>query len=367
VFSVRRLTEETFRREAVNRADAPETSRPASLKDVAARAGVSIKTVSNVVHDYRYVSETTRARVRTAIDELNYQPNMAARNLRGGRSGLIALAVPELGIPYFAEIARLVVEEAAKHGFTVLIDQTGGVREREQLFVSGIRPQLVDALIVTPITLTRDDLADRPDRLPIVMLGETPSDGLVDKVAIDSRKAGAAAVSHLIGLGRSRIAVIGAPTGPTGSSAHLRRLQGYWQALAEAGLRTDLELVAKIGAFRAAEGSQAMADLLALPEPPDAVFCFNDLLALGATRRLLTSGYRVPEDVAVMGFDDLEEGKYVTPTLSTVSPDKQEIARVAVARILSQLRLAAPGPPRSTEVPFRLIERESTIGRHPGV
>lgn len=333
---------------------------------MAARAGVSVKTVSNVVNDYPYVAETTRARVRAAINDLNYRPNLAARNLRRGRSGLIGLAVPELDVPYFAEIARLVVEAAAAHGFTVLIDQTGGEREREQLFVSGIRSQLIDALIATPVSLTRDDLANRHDRVPMVLLGETPADGLIDQVAIDSRKAGAAAVAHLAGLGRRRIAAIGVPTGPTRSAAHLRRLAGYRQALTEAGLEADPRLVAEISAFHAMEGNRAMAALLALPRPPDAVFCFNDILALGATRRLLTNGYRVPEDVAVMGFDDIEEGSYVTPTLSTIAPDKETIARVAVDRVLSRLGRSEPGPLGSTEVSFRLIARESTIGRDPG-
>jgi DNA-binding LacI/PurR family transcriptional regulator len=340
--------------------------RAVGLRDVAALAGVSVKTVSNVVNDYPYVSETTRARVRAAIDDLDYRPNVAARNLRGGRSGLIGLGVPELDVPYFAEIARLVVDAAAEHGFTVLIDQTGGVREREHLFVSGIRPQLVDALIVTPITLTQDDLADRRHRLPMVLLGETPADGLVDQVAIDSRKAGTAAVEHLIGLGRRRIAAIGASTGPTTSTAHLRRLEGYRQALTEAGLGVDRGLVAEIDAFHAAEGDRAMGALLDLTEPPDAVFCFNDVLALGATRRLLTTGRRVPEDVAVIGFDDIDEGKYVTPTLSTVAPDKRTIANEAVARVLAQLDVSAPAPPHSTEVSFQVIARESTLGRDGG-
>lgn len=334
-----------------------------SLKDVAARAGVSVKTVSNVVNDYPHVSEATRARVRAALSDLNYRPNLAARNLRNGRSGLIALAVPELDVPYFAEIARLVVDEAAEHGFTVLIDQTGGVRERELLFVSGIRSQLIDALIFTPVALTREDLKERRDHAPMVLLGETPADGLIDQVAIDSLKAGAAATDHLIRLGRRRIAAIGAPAGPTSSMAHLRRLHGYRQALTDAGLGIDPQLIAEVSAFHSTEGNRAMATLLALPEPPDAVFCFNDLLALGATRQLLTSGYRIPDDIAVIGFDDIEEGKYVTPTLSTIAPDKEKIAHMAVTRILSQLGVSEPEQPRNTEISFRVISRESTLGR----
>lgn len=333
-----------------------------SLKDVAARAGVSVQTVSNVVNDYPYVAEATRSTVRAAIDELNYRPNLAARNLRNGRSGLIGLALPELDVPYFAELARLVVEEAAKHGFTVLIDQTSGVREREQLFVSGIRSQLIDALIFTPVALTRKDLRNLGDHVPMVLLGETADKGMIDQVCIDSFKAGAAATNHLIELGRRRVAVIGAPTGRTASPAHRLRLRGYRRALTDADIGVNPELIAKVRSFHPTEGKRAMAGLLDLHEPPDAVFCLNDLLALGATRQLLMSGYRIPEDVAVIGFDDIEEGKYVTPTLSTISPDKGRIAHVALSRVFSQLGLNTPEPPGKTEIPFRVVARESTLG-----
>ncbi len=335
-----------------------------SLRDVAARAQVSIQTVSNVVNGYPHVAEATRARVHAAIADLKYRPNLAARNLRSGRSGLIGLALPELDVPYFAEIARLVVEEAADHGFTVLVYQTNGVREHEQLFISGIRSQLIDALIFTPVALTRDDLKDWTDQVPMVLLGEAVEDGLMNQVGIDSLSAGAAATGHLIELGRRRIAAIGAPVGRTASTAHLRRLRGYRQALTDARIGVDPRLIPEVSAFHPTEGSRAMAELLDLESPPDAVFCFNDLLALGAVRQLLTRGYRVPDDVAVIGFDDIEECKYVTPTLSTISPDKREIAHIALARVFSLLGRGS-GPPHNTEVPFRVVARESTLGPMP--
>jgi DNA-binding LacI/PurR family transcriptional regulator len=323
-----------------------------------------MQTVSNVVNGYPHVAEATRARVHAAISDLKYRPNLAARSLRSGRSGLIGLALPELDVPYFAEIARLVVEEAAAHGFTVLAYQTGGVRENEQLFISGIRSQLIDAVIFTPVALARDDLKDWNDQVPMVLLGETVEDGL-NQVGIDSLKAGAAATRHLIELGRQRIAAIGAPVGRTASTAHVRRLQGYRQALKDARIGVDPELVPEVSTFHPTEGSRAMAQLLDLGTPPDAVFCFNDLLALGAIRQLLTRGYRVPDDVAVIGFDDIEECKYVTPTLSTVSPDKREIARIALACVFSLLGLRESEPPHSTEISFRVLARESTLGPAP--
>lgn len=339
---------------------------PVSLKHVAERAAVSVKTVSNVVNGYEHVSATTRERVQRAIAELNYRPNLSARNLRRGRSGLIALALPELDIPYFAEIARLIVNAASEHGLTVLIDQTGGERDREQLFISGIRSQLIDGLIFTPLALTSEDLMKREDSIPLVLLGETIGNRLVSHVAINSKKAGFVATQHLIELGRRRIAAIGNPVTMPSASAHTKRLEGYYRAHAQAGLKPIQRMVIEVTSFHADEGARAMEKLLDQAKPPDAVFCFNDLLALGAMRTLLTRGYRVPDDVAVVGFDDIEIGKYITPSLTSIAPNKEQLARSAVRSLVSQFpseKSNASTETTETEVAFELIARESTLGR----
>jgi DNA-binding LacI/PurR family transcriptional regulator len=173
----------------------------ASLKDVARLAGVSPKTVSNVIHGYAHITDATRSRVQRALDELNYRPNLSARHLRAGRSGVIALAVPELGIPYFAELADSVIRAAGAHGWTVLIDQTDGLAEREQLVTAGIRDQLIDGLILSPLAMGREELRRRTDDTPLVLLGERIHDGPADHVAIDNVAAAATATAHLTGLG----------------------------------------------------------------------------------------------------------------------------------------------------------------------
>lgn len=332
----------------------------ASLKDVAERAGVSIKTVSNVVNGYKHVTSSMRERVQRAIDELNYRPNLSARNLRSGRSGLIALAIPDLNIPYFAEIARLIVDMAGQKGLTVLIDQTGGEKEREQIFISGLRSQLIDGLICTPLALTREDLMKREDPIPLVLLGETIGHGLAHHVAINSVKAGFAATRHLMELGCKRIAAIGSPAHATFTSAHTRRLEGYFQAHAKAGRKPDRKMVMEVESFHADEGAQAMMRLLEMRRPPDAVFCFNDLLALGAMRTLISCGYKIPKDVAVVGFDDIEIGKYVTPSLTSIAPNKQQLAKAALDSLMSQLSKEDGNTPMETEVDFELVVRESS-------
>jgi DNA-binding LacI/PurR family transcriptional regulator len=333
----------------------------ASLKHVAALAGVSVKTVSNVVNGYAHVTERTRVRVQQAIAELNYRPNLAARQLRQGRSDVIALALPALDLPYFAELARSVIRCAEVRGWTVLIDQTDGLVEREQLVLDGIRGRLIDGLIFSPIALGAADLERRRDTTPLVLLGERVFDGPADHVAIDNIAAARAATAHLIGLGRRRIAAIGDQPLPTSQTAHLR-LRGFREALAEAGLPAPPEWTAAVDHYHRGDGAAAMRRLLELPDPPDAVFCFNDLLALGALREAYDQDVRVPEDLAVVGWDDIEDGRYSTPTLTTVSPDKQQIASVAVDFLAARLG-ADSGPPHEVTAPFTLAVRESTAGR----
>ena len=227
------------------------------------------------------------------------------------------------------------VSAAAAHGWTVLIDQTGGRREQERVLASGITDHLIDGLILSPLALTAADLAGL-DGTPMVLLGERIEHGPADRVVIDNVAAAREITSHLIQLGRRRIAAIGAQRTDEGASARLR-LAGYRDALRAAGLDYDESLVASASAWHRADGAAAMRGLLTSGVRPDAVFCFNDTLALGALRALHEAGLRVPEDVAVAGFDDIEDGRFATPTLSTVAPDKEQIARLAIQLLADRL------------------------------
>jgi DNA-binding LacI/PurR family transcriptional regulator len=330
----------------------------ASLKDVATLAGVSMKTVSNVVNDYPFVTPQTRARVQQAIEALDYRPNLSARLLRGGRTGLIALAVPEISMPYFAELAEAVVQQAKTHGWTVLIDQTFGDRDTERLVAEGIKSHLVDGLIVSPLTLSARDIDERRATTPLVLLGERLTTAPVDHVTIDNVAGARAATQHLLDLGRTRIAAIGSQPGVPGTAA--LRLKGYRQALRKAGIAYDKTLVAPAANYHRLDGAAAMRDLVEA-HSPDAVFCFNDTLALGAIRMLLSSGRRVPDDVAVIGFDDIDEGGFSTPSLSTIAPDKAQIAGLALGLLSRRIADGAAEPQEAT-ADFALVVRESTAG-----
>jgi DNA-binding LacI/PurR family transcriptional regulator len=333
-----------------------------SLKDVAERAGVSIKTVSNVVNNYPHITPAMRARVQEAIDELGYRPNLTARHLRKGRTGIIALAVPELGNPYFAELAGAVIDAAAEHEFTVLLDHTRGDRQQELLVSQGFRARVIDGLILSPLELEPEDLQGRADDVPLVLLGEREYGQPFDHIAIDNVAAARAAVRHLIDRGRTRIAYLGTRTDSANRPAHLR-LDGWRAELAAAGLPVDEELIVPVGGWDRDDGARAMANLLDAGLRPDAVFAFNDLIAIGAMRVLHERGLRVPWDIAVVGFDDIAESRFGAVSLTTIAPDKQAIARLAVASLLRSLSGRQDPGGRELTAEFRLVERESTLGR----
>ena len=335
-----------------------------SLKDIALRAGVSLATVSNVVNGYRPVGEATRLRVQEAIDELGYVPNLSARHLRRGRTGIIALAIPELDNPYFAELAGYAIREARSLGYTLLLEYTDSDRTTELTLAEGFREQIIDGLILSPVQLTRADVLARRSTTPLVLIGENVAEVPHDHIAIDNVAASHVAVQHLVSLGRRRIAFLGAHADAVRQPSRLR-LRGYQEALSTAGLPVEEALIGTASQFGRLDGLTAMRAMLGLGEPPDAVFAYNDLIALGAMRAVTEAGLRIPQDVAVIGFDDIEEGRFSNPTLTTIAPDKERIGRVAVRSLIARVegKAAEPG---EVQPSFRLVTRESTLGRFTG-
>lgn len=334
----------------------------ARLKDVAALAGVSVKTASNVVNEYPHVSPATRAKVMAAIERLHYRPNVSARQLKHGRAGFLALALPQLDSPYFAELGARFSAEASRLGYLLLLDATGAEPEAERVVLNGMRTHLVDGVIFSPLAVEARDIADRADTVPMVLLGERAVPPGHDHVAVDSIAASRAMTDHLISLGRTRIAAIGRERVPGTASV---RLEGYRQALAAAGLPYRPELVIGVAQYDRTAGKVAMEQLLAMPEPPDAVFCFNDLLAIGALSVVRRRGLTVPEDIALIGWDDIPEVSYSWPPVSSIRADVDQIAAISVDMIIDQLSGERPAELHRT-VGYSLIARESTVGPRPG-
>ncbi|WP_454086201.1 LacI family DNA-binding transcriptional regulator [Georgenia sp. Marseille-Q6866] len=328
-----------------------------TMRDVADLAGVSVKTVSNVLNDYPYIRPATRDRVLEAVDRLGYRLNTSARNLRRGRTGLISLALPQLALPYFAELADEIIDAAEDHGLRVLIERTGAVLEREREVLRD-SARMGDGLILNPLGLGQEHEPELPDDVPLVLLGERLFSERFDHVTMQNVAAARAATTFLLERGRRRVAVLGVHPGEAVGSAALR-LRGYLAALEDAGITPDSRLQGEATFWHRDTGARAMAQVLDAGVRPDAVLALNDALALGALHELRARGVTVPDDVAVVGWDDIEEAQYATPSLTTVDAGRRSIAEAAVERLVA--RIADPGRPTELlEMPYRIVERGST-------
>lgn len=333
-----------------------------TMRDVARVAGVSPKTVSNVINDHPHVRSHVRERVRKAIVELDYRPNQSARGLRYGKTGVIGLAVPSLRENYFAELADSVIRAAEKRGLNVLIGQTNGDRANELDAIRGLRLQGTDGLLLSPQSLGQSDVELLNVPLPLVLLGERIFGGPTDHVTMHNVTSAQAAVEHLFERGRSRIAIIGAPDpGDTQPGSATLRLQGYRRALEAAGIPEERELVCVTGHWSREAGAAAVRRLVDDGASFDGVFALNDSLALGALRALGEAGLRVPEQVAVIGFDNIDEARFAVPSLSSVDPGRESIAEMAVQMLVERVReKGEPRPPRLSKPEFHIVTREST-------
>jgi DNA-binding LacI/PurR family transcriptional regulator len=330
------------------------------LVDVAARAGVSEKTVSNLLNGYPHISASTREKVESAISELGYRPNLSARSMGRGRTGFIAFAVPSLSNPHFAEFAGRVIHVAKRYHWTVLIEETGGRKALEDTVVSTM-PYLVDGIILHPESLTAEDVEDRARDTPIVLLGERGLELVADRVVADNVSAADELTEHLIDSGHRRIATVGIR-----SDAHLQasrfRDEGYRRALARHGIPVDDALDIDVPDYSRAAGARAGRTIAAMDPRPDAVLCFNAALAAGVLSAFHAVHLRVPDEIGVAAFDDIDEAEFTAPPLTTVAWDIEGMAEAAV-RLLAERYDARDLPTRDITLQHALKVRESTAPR----
>jgi DNA-binding LacI/PurR family transcriptional regulator len=332
----------------------------ATIQDVAKAAGVSPMTVSNVINDHPHVRPSTRAKVVKAMEALDYRVNVAARNLRAGRTFTIGLAVAEIDRPYWGQFAARIIEEAAAHNLRVLIEQTGRSRENEINALAHSRNRMYDGLILSTVGLSASDADMLRVDYPVVILGERIFSGPVHHVAMANVDGARAATEHLIDRGCRSIATVMGPMGPDPDLSSLR-YAGYQEALAAAGIQKDASLHVTIKEFTLKGGHEAVNRLIGSGTHFDGLFCATDTVALGALRALHEAKIRVPEDVKVIGFDNVVEGGYSTPTLSTIDPDSDEMARMAVKLLVQRISGDSPeGAPMEFVSSFHVVAREST-------
>jgi len=328
-----------------------------TIREIADQAGVSIATVSRVLNGRGDVSDETRDSVTRIIRDHGYTANRHARGLSAGRTGLVGVLVPLVFPQYFSFILAGAAEALAEQDLRVVLSPTGAVHEREVSLLDRLMHGLTDgALIVLPEE-SSEELArflDQGYRF-VVIDPRLPLDERIPSVSAAHTSGAHLAMGHLLELGHRRIAAI---TGPRGWVATEDRRRGYLAALAAAGILPRPELVVPSN-FEIGGGVEAAEYLLDLPEPPTAIFAFNDNIAIGVTQVARARGLRVPEDVSVVGFDDIEHATIVTPALTTVRQPLAEMGRTAVSllmRLLERQRFET----LRVELATRLVVRDST-------
>jgi LacI family transcriptional regulator len=283
------------------------------IREVAKEAGVSVATVSRVLNHSGYVKEETYQKVIAAIRRLNYVPNGVARSMVKGSTRTIGLILPDITNPYFPMLARGVEDAAITQGYLVILCNTDNNPDTEAMYLSMLREKCVDGLVYVSSSSSTDHVREFARHLPVVWVDRMPVGVEGDVVAGDDLLGGYLATRHLLSLGRRRIAFI---AGPDGLMTAEERERGYRLALKEAGLVPEDELMAR-GDFQFASGRRAMTEILGRTRP-DALFASNDLMALGAMEVIAEAGYRIPGDIAVVGYDNIMFARLAKPPLTTV-------------------------------------------------
>ena len=331
--------------------------RSHTIKEVAKVANVSVATVSRTLQQPQVVAESTRNRVYEAVSQLGYTPNAQARSLRTARTRLVIALVPDIANPFFSEVIRGMEQVAHQIGYSVLLGDTQNSLAREQAYADMIPARQVDGLI----TLLPHVPQLPPEwRSHLVNACEYVADKNVTSVYVDNVQAAHSAVNHLITLGHRDIAFI---SGPAARPICDDRRQGYLQALREAGLRSNPSLITS-GDFSFEAGARAVETLLASRHKFTALFCSNDEMAIAAMVTLSTHGLRVPEDVSVVGFDDIRFARYSNPPLTTVAQPKNQLGGEAMTLLIEMLN-GSDALPRKRVLPTELVIRKSTAPRRP--
>ncbi|WP_372969053.1 LacI family DNA-binding transcriptional regulator [Microbacterium sp.] len=332
---------------------------PASVKDVAALAGVSSSTVSNYLNHPHVLGESSAAKVRAAIEQLGYVPNESARQLRAGSSKALALILLDAWLPYFHELSRGVEDVAREEGWSLFFSNSNRDADTERRNIDMFEAHRVQGIVIYPlqdVVPRLEQLADRGIRS--VVVGPIPDSAMVGSVRFDDRGGGRLAGAHLLSIGRRRILFLGAPS----VSQSNDRLQG----LRDAVDGSDAEVtVVDVPHLTTEDGLDIGARIVEMPtaERPDAIFAANDMVAIGVLTQLLRHGIRVPEDIALIGFDDVAQAHQSVVPLTSVRQPGYEIGRAAGAALIRQLADPTADLPAPTPFAAELVVRESTVGR----
>ena len=334
------------------------TGRAPTMADIARISGVSTATVSRALTQPGLVSEATRNKVAKAVAETGYSVNTLARNLRKNETRTILVIVPDIANPFYSDVFEGIERVARENRYVVVIGDTEGDPVRETAYANMVSEKRADGLILLdgklPVLTTGED-DEQPTDLPFVMACEYVDKPGVPFVRTNNADAAQLAIAHLVELGHTRIAHI---CGPLPRSISADRQTGYRAGLAEAGLTYDKKLVVE-GDFGLESGGRAVEHFLALSKPPTAIFVSNDEMAMGAIQALHAKGLNVPNDMSIVGFDDIRFAGAYNPPLTTVSQPRYEIGRRATDMLMQLLSGDQPSQPQC-ELPSKLVVRGTT-------
>jgi DNA-binding LacI/PurR family transcriptional regulator len=334
-----------------------------TIKDVAREVGVSKATVSKYLNGAPHVAEETRQRIAAVVERLQFQPNRAARGLSKRRSNTIGLVLANVANPFYAELFHGAEEVTSATGYTLLLASTGGDPKKERAIIQAMHQQQVDGVVFASMRMADREVAKLArEGTQVVLASRHLPEAGVDYVVVDSLYGGRVAVEHLIKHGHRRIGYIG---GPSDIFQFQERLRGYHEALQRAGLSIDPELCVETNPLRIEDGDLAARKLLALTDPPTAIFATTDNLAFGVLRACLDLGFSVPEQLALIGFDNVPFGEVSLCPLTSVDGHGLEIGRRATQRLIDKLAASEADASRAQRVRM-IIEPRLCIRRSCG-
>jgi LacI family repressor for deo operon, udp, cdd, tsx, nupC, and nupG len=328
----------------------------ATIRDVADRAGVSIATVSRVLNKQESVSPATRSRVEKAIAELNYQPNYLGRNLRRSETRIILVILQSISNPFYSKVVEGIEDIGHKNGYNIMICNNDSDSDRERSYLEMVVNRLVDGVILMEPEVEGRELSEIGKSFPIVQCCEYKENADIPHISIDNLAAGYTATNHLINLGHRRIGLI---SGYNRLLSAVQREEGYRRALDDAGLEFDPELV-KYSSYGYSGGEMAAREFIRMKSRPTAIFAISDISAIGAVRAIKGADLRIPDDMAVVGFDNTSIASVYDPGISTVSQPRYELGRRAMEVLLDLIK-GEQVSSNSLFLEHQLIVRESTL------
>ncbi|SON49616.1 HTH-type transcriptional repressor PurR [Vibrio tapetis] len=328
----------------------------ATIKDVARIAGVSTTTVSHVINKTRFVAEATQERVNKAVEELNYAPSAVARSLKCNTTRTIGMLVTQSTNPFFAEVVDGVESYCYRQGYTLILCNTGGIYEKQRDYIRMLAEKRVDGILVMCSDLTEElrGMLDSHADIPKVIMDWGPESSHADKIIDNSEEGGYLATKYLIDHGHTDIACL---SGHLDKLACIERIAGYKRALAEANIEFQEDHIIE-GNFECDMAVVAADKIIAMAQRPTAVFCFNDTMALGLLSRLQEKGLSVPDDISVIGYDNIEVSGYFSPPLTTVHQPKRRVGKTAFEILLERIK-DKEHDKRVFEMHPEIVERQS--------